>query len=190
MADKPILVEIKGLEEVDGRLHDLAAGCKNLRPAMRAIAAHAKDAVAENFEKQGRPKWAEWSDKYKNWREKHGRGDTILTLSAQLRNSVTARSDDRSAVVGTNKVYAAVHQLGINKSVAVKAHSRRTKSLDIHEVTKRGSLKKVASGVAFVKAHSRHMKMPPRPFLHLEDSDKAIILKEVTDRLRTAISKK
>ena len=36
----------------------------------------------------------------------------ILQVSGQLALSVTTQYDDTSAIIGSNKVYAAIHQLG------------------------------------------------------------------------------
>lgn len=77
--------------------------------------------------------------------------------------------------MGTNVSYAGVHEFGFNGQVHVPGFTRRQRSRDRVAVenttTKTGKPKKrkvvVASGIAFVKAHTRWMQIPARaPFGH------------------------
>lgn len=71
------------------------------------------DSTEENFKEDGRPKWKDLSDKTKTARKKTGHyPGQILQVSGQLALSVTTQYDETSAVIGSNKVYAAIHQLG------------------------------------------------------------------------------
>jgi phage gpG-like protein len=52
------MIEIKiDDREVQRMLKDLSGKGKNMRPVMRNVAGIMHDAVEENFEQEGRPKW-------------------------------------------------------------------------------------------------------------------------------------
>ena len=93
--------------EVRAALTRLELASRNMGDAMKAIAASLADEVEENFEQQGRPRWSP----LKNPSEKR-KGGRILQDSGQLAASVSTRSNRNMAMVGTNKVYGAIHQFG------------------------------------------------------------------------------
>ncbi|KUY86862.1 virion morphogenesis protein, partial [Burkholderia sp. RF4-BP95] len=81
-------------------------------PVTALIAGLMADAVEENFAQQGRPKWLGLSPKtLKRRREEAGTGK-ILQRSGRLASSITPAHDATTARVGTNVVYAAIHQFG------------------------------------------------------------------------------
>lgn len=87
------------------------------KEVMRAAAAALRESTEYAFEQERDPstneKWADWTDDYRDWREEHGHTPgKILTLSGQLATSMTTEYDDSYAVIGSNKVYAAIHQWG------------------------------------------------------------------------------
>ena len=96
---------------VDGEpraaLTRLELASRNMGDAMKAIAASLADEVEENFEQQGRPRW----QALKNPSEKR-QGGRILQDTGQLAASISTESDGSSAAIGSNKVYAAIHQFG------------------------------------------------------------------------------
>jgi phage virion morphogenesis protein len=89
----------------------------------RAITGIMKRAVDDNFETQGRPdRWAPLSPVTLKQKLKKGK-DKILINSNLLRRSITSYNDANTAVVGTNKPYAAIHQFGGNISRKTKKGS-------------------------------------------------------------------
>lgn len=83
------------------------------RPLMRNIAMIMHNAVEENFAQQGRPSWRPLSPKTIKSRQKRGYWPgAILQMRGELAASISQSSDNNSAVVGTNKIYAAIHQFG------------------------------------------------------------------------------
>lgn len=125
MPDKPIEIRLdnKKVEEV---LLELAQKTSNLRPLMKNIAGIMADSTEENFKEEGRPKWQDLSEVTKTARRKTGHyPGQILQVSGQLALSITTQYDDESAVIGSNKVYAAIQQLGgqagKNKKVTIPA---------------------------------------------------------------------
>ncbi len=103
-------------KEIDDLARALLRKSQDLSAEMRDIADIMLDAIAENFEQEGRPKWTPLSKATAN-QKKGGkkRGyHPILNLSGGrgLLGSISADSDKLSAIVGTNKPYARIHQLG------------------------------------------------------------------------------
>lgn len=78
-------------------------------------------------QKEGRPeKWTPLAKSTIKQRTKKGYWPgKILQIKGDLAASITSKYDDNSAVVGTNKVYAAIHQFGgdagRNKKVKIPA---------------------------------------------------------------------
>ena len=95
-------------------LKKLISKVQNLRPLMKNISGIMMDSVEENFEKEGRPdKWQELAKSTIKQRKKKGHWPgRILQVRGELASSITSYYDSDSAVVGTNKVYAAIHQFG------------------------------------------------------------------------------
>ena len=112
MPDEPIEIKIDN-KKVEKALLEIAQKTSNLRPLMKNIAGIMADSTEENFKEEGRPKWKDLSEKTKTTRKKIGHyPGQILQVSGQLALSVTTQYDDTSAVIGSNKIYAAIHQLG------------------------------------------------------------------------------
>ena len=125
MPDKPIEIKLDN-KKVEEELLELAQKTSNLRPLMKNIAGIMADSTEENFKEEGRPKWQDLSEVTKTARRKTGHyPGQILQVSGQLALSITTQYDDESAVIGSNKVYAAIQQLGgqagKNKKVTISA---------------------------------------------------------------------
>ncbi len=124
---EPIEIKIDDVE-LQKSLKKLASKAENLRPLMKNISGIMMDSVEENFEKEGRPdKWTPLAKSTIKQRTKKGYWPgRILQMRGELASSITSYYDDDSAVVGTNKVYAAIHQFGGNagKNKKVKIPAR------------------------------------------------------------------
>lgn len=125
MSDEPIEIKIDN-QKVEKALLEIAQKTSNLRPLMKNIAGIMADSTEENFKVEGRPKWKDLSEKTKTTRKKTGHyPGRILQVSGQLAMSIATQYDNESAIIGSNKVYAAIHQLGglagKNKSVTIPA---------------------------------------------------------------------
>lgn len=86
----------------------------DLAPLMRGVAAELVSQTEEIFENEGRPDWADLSDATTGRRAKNGNwpGQILQVSAAGLAASVTSLATDSSALVGSNKPYAAMMQLG------------------------------------------------------------------------------
>lgn len=167
MAGILIRVDAKGLQRAFDRLE---AGLRNARPLMREVAFLMADAVAENFAQGGRPTWLGLAKG----------GPSKLQDTGRLRNSIVQYSDATAAVVGTNLVYAAIHQFGGEIQFAPRSGSVRLRT------DARGNLLRQGGGNRAIFARDNHkrartvrwtsesgwtVKMPARPFLLLTEGD-------------------
>ncbi len=91
--------------EVKKELTRLVSRVQDRRPLMRKIAGIMKDAVEENFEQEGRPKWKPSKRALKQ-------GGKTLQDTGQMAASISEDYANDSAAVGTNKKQAAIHQFG------------------------------------------------------------------------------
>ncbi len=168
MIEPGIKIDDSELQKVLGKI---VARSSNKKPALRAIGAIARESVRTNFREGGRPK--KWE---KSKRVKGKRGQT-LRKTGRLMNSITSTVSDDSVIVGTNDVRAATHHYGAKKFsfgtvvANIPAHRRKFVAGNI-----KSGRKKTASGVIFVKAHTRKMKLPwgdipARPFMVLQRKD-------------------
>lgn len=179
-----ITVEDEGvkyeLERIAGRL-------RNLKPVMQMIGEVVRRSVEQNFAKTppGRPMEWKISERVRKL------GGQTLTDRAILRRSISVKGYTDSVAVGTNVVYAAIHQMGFDGMVNVRAHTRRVRSRDVKEkyqytrydrvagIEIKTGRRIVAKGIANVKAFARHMEMPARPFLMVQTEDWAEIRREL-----------
>lgn len=97
-----IEIELTSTESVNEVLRKLHNRLKNRKRLMRAIAGTMESAVLQNFEAGGRPPWQGL---------KHRQG-TPLVDTENLMGSITSSHNNDNAIVGTNVVYAAIHQFG------------------------------------------------------------------------------
>ena len=177
-----IQIKIGNEGEIRGMLIKMRERGQNLSPVMRVIAGIMRAEVKENFEAEGRPKWKQSARAKKE-------GGKTLQRSGRLAKSITSRSDSDSAIVGTNVVYAAAHQFGVDRNVSVKPFSRKNDRRSVFSTGKRagseyGRRTQIMQGISSVKGHTRHMSLPARPFLKISDdgidSIKQAILRHLT----------
>lgn len=119
MAKQPVKLDLTGLFKFRNRL-------ENPSPLMRNISQIMLDAVEENFQQQGRPRWKPLKESTKNRRKKQGLWPgKLLQARGSLAASLQAEYTQNSAIVSTNKIYAAIHQFGgkagRNKSATIPA---------------------------------------------------------------------
>ena len=98
-----VSIEDSGIREM---LERLQGRMGNLTPVMRDIGETVRRSVERNFEAQGRP--AKWLSSQRVLRT----GGQTLSLTGRLRRSFSVKATGSRATVGTNVVYAAIHQAG------------------------------------------------------------------------------
>lgn len=94
-------------------LEKLQRRAENLRPALHEIGEYLLEATEDRFTEQvdpaGRP-WAPLSPGYK--KRKRRQQDLILVLDGYLKGTLAKRVRAARLEIGSNRVYAATHQLG------------------------------------------------------------------------------
>ena len=127
---------------------------------MRRIAQTLTASAKERFVDETDPEGNKWKKGVKN-------GGQTLTLSGLLRRSITNTSDDKTAVIGTNRIYAGIHQFG-GVITAKKSKYLRFK-INGREV--------------FAKS----VVIPARPFLGVSETDKEAVKDELNTLLTEAL---
>ena len=171
-------------------LSQLAAQLRDMTNVMRALSETMVDASARAFERKADPftgaPWKPLSQGRNNQREKKGRSaENILQDSGLLVGSITRPGSRGSvhevgadyALVGTNVVYAAIHQLG-GKTAPHKITARRGKALAIPGIGFRHSVMHPGSVI------------PARPFLGVGLKDVEVMRSIVRRHLMQALEGK
>jgi phage virion morphogenesis protein len=184
---------------------------EDLRPAFEDIGEALVRSTAQRFENQVDPEgqpWAPLSPATLLFKQKKGYPAEILTMRGRLRASIAARPGATQVWIGTNVVYAAIHQFGglIQKA----AHSRqlrlrtdakgnllsqaqlgigpkRMRNADQMRVFAKKSHKRAILKWAEVAAHE--IQIPARPFLGLSRADQDETLKIIQKHLQAALAK-
>ena len=159
MAGDSIRIEVK--EDARPLLRAIVRRVRNARPVLRALGQIGVDAVQGNFDAQGRP--TKWKPRKRPPRRSTGKGYKILALSGRLRNSVHSQVEGREVRIGTNVVYAGVHNRGYSGTQTVKAHERKVTSVFGRKLR--------TSVIARVGAFKRKMVLPQREFLIVPEAD-------------------
>lgn len=140
-------------------LRQAAAQMRDRRPLMRSVAGVMFRAVEDNFEQEGRPKWKDLHPGTKLTRFKQGTwpGQILQRSAGGLAASIVQSFDSNHAVVGSNKVYAAIHQFGgKTRAHVIKAKNGRALSF---------------GGIVVRSVNHPGSNIPARPFLRLTPGD-------------------
>jgi len=136
----------------------LATNARNTAPLMREISQDMLDNVEENFDRQGRPSWKPLRPSTIAQREALGKAGKILQRDGHLAKSVSTNYDRTSASVGTNLIYAGVHEFG---HTFPAMRPRRKKALAFIG----------ADGKKVVRKSVGPRRVPARPFLRQTEGD-------------------
>jgi len=163
-----------------------------LLPQIREIV---RDSIDDNFMQEGRyggGLFGGGAEKWKRSLAADSRSGQTLSDSGQLAASIAINvvQSGKSLVieVGSNKIYAPVHQFGFDGEVQVKAHTRNRKAHKRR--TKTGKVVSVRAHTQEVDSYKRSMNVPKRPFLVLQQQDidyiKELVIEYVVARLKSS----
>lgn len=127
-------------------------------PLMRAIGDFVRDATRQRFRDQHGPSGQPWKPSIRAQLQ----GGATLVKDTHLRDSIVAHATADEAEVGTNIIYAAIHQFG----GVIRAKGG-------------GALRFQLPGGGFATVKS--VTMPARPFLGVNDEDRVEIAALVQD---------
>lgn len=126
------------------------------KKAINATLANAtQSSTVERFKTEKAPDGKKWRKSIRAERD----GGTTLVNKSGIRNSIKSVSDASGFAVGTNKIYAATHQLGDTRRITIKA--KTSKGL-IFQMDGRWMRKRQVTV---------RVNIPARPFLGLSDDD-------------------
>lgn len=111
--DLESVVDVRRIQLALGDLESIT----NDRNIPRVMAAALLSSTEQAFERQADPdtghSWESWSDPWLAWRQEHGFvPGSILSLHGDLARSITTDYGPDYALIGSPKVYAAIHQWG------------------------------------------------------------------------------
>ena len=150
-------------DAVSGAMAILAARLGNTTPVMREIGGYVETVTVLRFDTETGPGGRKWPQ---SLRARLTGGQT-LTDSARLRQSITHRAGPDHAEIGTNVVYAAIHQFG----GTIRAKSARALVFTLPD----GSVVQLQS-----------VTIPARPFMGIDEDNWIAIGDIVTDWLTEA----
>lgn len=189
MAAEGIRIELDATEVLGGfNLVDAAADDK--AELLSRIGGYLVTSTQRRFERETGPdgqRWTRLSPRTAK-RRINGRArgyDNVLRVSRQLEQSITSIVAGDEVHVGTNVPYAAAHQLGAEIEVEERQqtiyqhYDSRTDTFDPKFRTKRRS--NFARDVT-VKAHT--VTIPARPYLGVDDADRAEVTEIVAEFYR------
>lgn len=165
-------------------LNRLVISAENPAEIMDDVAQYLLTATQQRFERETGPDGQKWKPlKARTAAQRVGRSRNskrrgtanILVRSGRLKTSLSTRSDAASATVGTNSKYAAIHQFG-----GVIKQDARTQTLSLKRIrgTKKVQFAKAGAKGATereVTIGAREINMPARPYLGINDADRAEI---------------
>lgn len=170
-------------------LSQLSAQLRDMTGVMRALSEVMVDASARAFERRANPAtgvpWKPLSQGRNNQRAARGRSvENILQDTGLLVESITQPGSPGSvreigpdhALIGTNIVYAAIHQLG-GKTPAHTITARRARALHIPGIGFRHSVKHPGSAI------------PARPFLGISPQDMDVMRGIIRRHLERALER-
>lgn len=182
-----------------------AAAGADMTRLHRAIAGHVLLTTQRRFERETGPggvKWPAFAASTLARMSARRRADPkLLRDSVRLYDSLMPFSDSGSAAVGTNVVYAAIHQFGGDISQAARSQQVHVRDAAVGAATTKdgrrvGSKRRFASAKSRAKSRrtewvtlpERTIRIPARPYLGIDEVDRAEILRIVADQLDATLT--
>lgn len=154
-----------GALDIQRRLGGLVLAFGDLTPLMEGFGSTLESGTLDRFDSESAPDGSAWKPSLRARTE----GGKTLTDSAQLRGSITSQAGSDHVEVGTNKIYAGVHQFG----ATIRAKSSA------------GLRFQLPGGLGFRRV--MEVEIPARPFLGLSSDDEAELLAQAEDYAAAAI---
>jgi phage virion morphogenesis protein len=160
-------LELRGKPEVSAALARAVRQAENPRGLYDNIGASLVTSTRRRFEQGVAPDGSPWPPSMRALAE----GGKTLIDRARLMGSITHEADDGGVSVGSNVVYAAIHQLGgaiqqgAREQVLHFKHNARTGRTRFAKANSKANFAKK------VEVGPRTINMPARPFLGIDDDD-------------------
>lgn len=172
----------------------------DMLPVMKALGRVLRSGAQLRFREEKSPEGVPWKASF---RAKNEAGQT-LSATRRLRNSITERADRTKVEVGTNVAYAVAHQFGARirakkgpflaipvTPAARSAGSPRNFPGGLHVAQSlRGQFMLMDQSGVVQYLLRRQIILPARPFLGASGSDRAELLRVMTDFVDRAWSRR
>lgn len=169
--------------EVQSALAKLTQQLKNNGPVLNAIGGDVLKRVQMNFRNSQSPEGV-------SWKALKSRNGKPLLDTTRLRNSITYQVEGDNVSVGTNVVYAAVHQFGYTFDRAARSQHAYFNQAADGSISRRFVKKHKSNFAQRVTIGAHSVTIPARPFLPTNDLPplwQASILKIIQTHLQQAI---
>lgn len=160
MSGASFTFRVTGSDQIERQMAALVAAGEDLTEFNQAFGLILESNTLDRFDRETAPDGSAWK---KSARAKAEGGKT-LTDTARLKGSIASAGDAREIRVGSNVVYAAIHQLGFNGSQKVGAHKRR--------ITQAFGRRLKSPVEVIVPNFTRTMNMPARAYLGIGAEDR------------------
>ena len=116
------------------RIGKLLKEMGNLEPVFADFGEYMVNEIQERFDDESGPDGTGWDDlKPATWRRK--KIPKVLTETSRLRDSIAYKAERRRVRIGTNVVYAAIHQLGGTAGRGAKIPARPFLGVNSRDLT-------------------------------------------------------
>lgn len=174
-----VTIELAGHDATLAQLAGYVARARDARGLFEQIGMSLVTSTQARFERGQAPDGSPWPP---SMRAKLTGGKTLIE-TARLMRSVTYQANDGGVEVGTNVIYAAIHQLGGNinrparqQTLTFKRGKDGKRQQGFRKKGRGNETRTVSIGAGIVH-------MPARPFLGLDDDDQREILRIAEDWL-------
>lgn len=160
-----IIIKVDGADAIRERLREISSRVSNMSPILKAIGDRIVEQTERRFEAGGpAPDGSPWQPP----KSPNPKRIRTLTVTGHLRDNIRSQLMGNNAVmVGTDKEYAAIHQVG-GRTAAHVIMPRRKKAL------------KTPYGL-FKKVNHPGSVIPARPFLGVSEANSTEILGMIND---------
>lgn len=176
--------------EVNAGIDRVAAAGGDTGGLMEAIAGYMLFSVQRRFETETGPDGKAWTplsprtvSKRVSGKRRRG-SQNILRVKNRLYSSITGEAEATEARVGTNLIYAAIHQTGGTIDKPARNSSVRLRKVKGRTRFAKKAHKRARDVDVTIKAHT--ITIPARPYLGFSEADKTELLKITEDYLREA----
>lgn len=157
-------LETTGAQAIERALAGLVMRFDDIELLMAGIGVYLEGTTGERFEHGEAPDGSKWKPSLRAQQT----GEKTLVESGDLKTFITSQADSKSVAVGTNVIYAGIHQFGGT----------------IRAKTAAGLRFSLPGGLGFRRV--MEVEMPARPFLGLSAEDETEIIAQVEDYARDA----
>lgn len=162
-----VRLRIEGFEHAQGVLRRMIARAEDLSPALDDVGAAAAVSAQARIEAERGPDGAAWPALAASTLKRRGANARALRHTARLYQSLTHQVQGRQVLVGTNVVYAAIHQFGGE----IERHARSQQARWTTRGPLRGRFTKRGGRSGWVTIGGGRVRIPARPFLGLDEAD-------------------